>query len=586
MNKKSNKTVAIIQARMGSTRLRGKSLISIDGTPLLLHVVNTTKKLKFLDNILVATTSRDEDDPIKSICESNNIDCFRGDALNLIKRFLDASEFLNENDTIVRITADNPFNWHQISNVLHEHHIFNGNDYTCIDGLSHVVPEFVKVGALRDMNSRFNLSNFDKEHVTPFFRKNPTFFKIKMFEPNFMGLRNDLDRFLTVDIFQDFLRFEKIIKENDILNFKNIYKWLDKSISEKKLNSEDETYVNLFGTRVGKDYPNYVIAEIGQNHNGDINMAKRLIDMAYDCGANAAKFTKRDIQSELTKEAFNKPYDNPNSFGKTYGNHRIFLEFNEEQYKELKEYANMKGITFFSTACDILSVDLLERINCPFYKVASRDLTNIPLLKRLAQTNKPIIISTGMADETDIDDAIEALDLDKDKLIIMQCTSEYPCKPENVNLKGMKTLEEKYGYIVGLSDHTSGVIVSAAAAALGANIIEKHITLDRALKGTDQPGSLEEQGLKKLIQYIRTIELSMGDGLIEFNDDVLSSKEKLARSLTSKVKILKNQILTEDMLCLKSPGDGLLWRDRDNLIGKKAKNEIEKDVTLRNEYFI
>ena len=349
---------------------------------------------------------------------------------------------------------------------------------------------------------------------------------------------------------------------------------------------KNNIHVNLSGTRVGKGYPTYVIAEIGQNHNGDINMAKKLIDMAYDCGANAAKFTKRDIPSELTKAAFDKLYDNPNSFGRTYGEHRNFLEFDEEQYKELKEYANTKGITFFSTACDIPSVDLLERINCPFYKVASRDLTNIPLLKRLAETNKPIIISTGMADELDIDDAINSLNLGKDKLIIMQCTSEYPCKPENVNLNGIKTLENKYGYVVGLSDHTSGVIISSVAPAMGANIIEKHITLNRTLKGTDQPGSLEEAGLKKLIEYIRAIELAMGDGIINFNSDILSSKIKLARSLTSKVKIKKNQILTEDMICLKSPGDGLLWRDRNNLIGKKAIIEIEKDVTLINEYFI
>ena len=307
--------------------------------------------------------------------------------------------------------------------------------------------------------------------------------------------------------------------------------------------------------------------------------------MAVDCGANAVKFKKRDIPSELTKEAFDKPYDNPNSFGKTYGEHRMFLELDEAQHLELKEYASARGITYFCTPCDVPSVELLERISCPFYKVASRDLSNIPLLEALSKTGKPVIISTGMADLDDIDTAISVLKLPKDKLIIMQCTSQYPCALENVNLKAMDTLKNKFGYVTGFSDHTSGVVISTAASVMGAAIIEKHITLDRTMKGTDQPGSLERSGLAKLVDYIRACEIAIGDGIKAVNPVTEVAKTKLARSVTSSQTIKKGTILTEAMICLKSPGDGIKWMKRELLVGKKALKDIDADVTLRVEDF-
>jgi sialic acid synthase SpsE len=344
--------------------------------------------------------------------------------------------------------------------------------------------------------------------------------------------------------------------------------------------------VDLDGFKLNQNSSTYVVAEIGQNHNGSLENAKKLIDMAFRCGANAVKFTKRDIDSELTTEAYNKPYENPNSFGKTYGEHRRFLELNEDQYIYLKNYANKLGITFFCTPCDIPSLKRLEKINCPFYKVASRDLTNIPLLQALGKTGKTIIISTGMATYEDIDDAIKALNISKNKLIIMQCTSQYPCSPENVNLNAIKTLQEKYNCICGLSDHTSGVIIASAASALGVRIIEKHVTLDRTMKGTDQPGSLEESGLKKLIDYIGAISKAMGDGKkTKISESINVAKTKLARSLVSKINIKKGTILTEEMICLKSPGDGIIWRDRSKLIGKKAVNDIKSNITLKFDYF-
>mgnify|MGYP001213641081 CR=1 FL=1 len=201
-------------------------------------------------------------------------------------------------------------------------------------------------------------------------------------------------------------------------------------------------FVYLDKIHIGDNCPTQIIGEIGQNHNGDINKAKALIDMCSFCNVKLVKFQKRDIKSEFTSEAYNKEYNSENSFGKTYGEHREFLELNKEQHKELKEYANSKGLIYFCTPCDIPSLKMMEEIGCPFYKVASRDITNIPLLRELGKLNKTVIISTGMAEYQDIDLALKELNLPLNKVIIMQCTSEYPCPPENCNLNVITTLKK------------------------------------------------------------------------------------------------------------------------------------------------
>jgi sialic acid synthase len=549
------------------------------------------KNLPFIDEVMVATTNLPEDNPIELVSKSHQIKLFRGSATDVLERYYESSLDMNEKDTIVRFTADNPLNFTEISGKVYQVHRDHNNDYTCIDGLSHIVPEFINVRALRDVFKSGRLSPFDREHVTPYFRRNKDSLKVEILPADFNGLRHDLDKYITIDTNEDLIRMENMIvtlgiDKGNLTDFARVYDWVDKEINKHQhKNNIPGPIIHFAGTPVGDGYPTYIIAEIGQNHNGDIHNAKQLIDIAVRCGANAVKFQKRDIASELTKEAFDRPYDNPNSFGKTYGEHRLFLELDEEQHLELKEYAMAVGITYFCTPCDIPSVELLERIGCPSYKVASRDLTNIPLLEKLGSLAKPVIISTGMADLNDIDTALKALKATSEKVVIMQCTSEYPCKLENVNLKAMDTLRRKYGYLVGLSDHTSGVIISAAASVLGAIMIEKHITLDRTMKGTDQPGSLEEAGLKKLIQYIKATEIAMGDGEKIINPATQASKEKLARSLTSKIKIAKGTVLTEDMLTLKSPGTGLKWIDKDKILGKKANRNIESDVTLKPEDF-
>ena len=572
-------TRAIIQARMLSTRLRGKSLMSVSGIPILYRVVENIKRLDFIDEIVIATTNLEADKPIVSAAHSLSVKVYQGSSLNVLDRYVKASSDMNDNDVIVRFTADNPIVIKDIAEKLYNK--VKDKDYVAINNLSHIVPEFIRVSALKKLQE-ISDTPMDIEHVTSFFRRKEgkSLFKVEILPSDYSGLRPELDKYLTIDTRKDLVWIEKLFnsskKEN---NIEDIYSLIDSNINIA-LDSDIPT-VNLQGTIIGEGFPTYIIAEIGQNHNGSIDLAKKLIDMSKRCGASAVKFQKRDIPSELTKEAFDRIYDNPNSFGITYGEHRMFLELSEEAHKELKEYCDLIGMTYFCTPCDVPSVELLERIGCPFFKVASRDLTNIPLLKKLGSIGKPVIISTGMASIEDIDVAIETLKLSNDKLIITQCTSQYPCDVRNVNLRAMSTLRDKYKVNVGLSDHTSGVIISSAAAAIGAPVIEKHVSLDRTMKGTDQPGSLEESGLNKLVEYIRAIELAMGNGMKEVNPATKSAKEKLARSVTSKRVIKKGEVLTDNMLCLKSPGTGIKWNDREIIINKKSLMDIPADVTLK-----
>ena len=579
MNKSSVKYRAVVQARMLSERLRGKSLMAVSGVPLLAWVLDRVKRMQFLDSIVVATSDAPSDEPLAQFAASLGVEVVRGDKEDVLSRFVAAASDLDESDVILRFTADNPlYDVHRTEAALKAMEESNA-DYMHIDGLSHMIPEFVRTAALR-FAAKNAENSFQREHVTFLLRQKPTGFNVKALPADFAELRPEYDGRLTIDRPDQLEAFESMVADiapNDVseLELNDCYRWLDEKDSQSVPNAlPGQKRMRLAGREVGDGCPCFVIAEIGQNHNGQVNLGKRLIDMAARCGADAVKFQKRDISWELTEEAYNKPYEGPNSFGSTYGIHREFLELDESQHRELKEYAQSLGLIYFCTPCDPPSVDLLERIGNPIYKVASRDITNIPLLRHIARTGKPVIISTGMAGMDDIREALEAFEGSRCHVSLMQCVSQYPAEPKNVNLLAMETMRQEFDVLVALSDHTPGVITGVAGAVMGAFALEKHITLSRAMPGTDHAAALEEEGLKRVVNYIKTCREALGDGTKVFNPVAQSAKDKLARSLVSANKIEVGTELREEHLVLKSPGTGLAWSQRETVLGKKSKVEI------------
>ncbi|HEY1333676.1 MAG TPA: N-acetylneuraminate synthase family protein, partial [Myxococcaceae bacterium] len=235
----------------------------------------------------------------------------------------------------------------------------------------------------------------------------------------------------------------------------------------------------------------YVIAEVGHNHQGDVEKCKELFRVARECGADAVKLQKRDNRALYTREMYDKPYDNENSFGATYGEHREALEFGRDEYRELQRYCREIGITFFATAFDLPSADFLQSLDMPAYKIASGDLRTTPLLRHVARFGKPMIVSTGGAAMEDILRAYDAIMPINPQLCFLQCTASYPASAEDLNLNVITTLRARFPeLVVGLSDHENGIAMAVAAYVLGARVVEKHFTLNHTWKGTDHAFSL------------------------------------------------------------------------------------------------
>jgi sialic acid synthase SpsE len=336
---------------------------------------------------------------------------------------------------------------------------------------------------------------------------------------------------------------------------------------------------------IGENHPVFVVAEIGQNHNGSMEIAKQLINQAAHDKVDAVKFCKRHIPLELTKERYNQPYLSVHSFGETYGKHREFLELSKEQYAELKKYAESKGLIFFASVCDIQSADDLDDLGVEMFKVASRDLTNKPLIEHLAKKGKPIFLSTGMSNIGDIENAVNLIKQYHDKILIFHCTSEYPCPYEHLNLTALISLRDKFNLNVGLSDHSVGIMAPCAAAVMGAVAVEKHITLDKHMKGTDHAGALDPPGMERLVVWIRNFEKAKGYGVKSMINEEFITKIKLARSIVAKRKINMGEILTKDMITAKSHTSlGLNPFDDHLIIGKKLKQDINEDELILVEH--
>jgi N-acetylneuraminate synthase/sialic acid synthase len=320
----------------------------------------------------------------------------------------------------------------------------------------------------------------------------------------------------------------------------------------------------------------YVIAEIGHNHQGDVEKAKQLIHAAAECGCNAVKFQKRSNRTLYTREFYEQPYDNEFSFGRTYGEHREALELGHGAYRELQAYARDQGIALFATAFDLESADFLAELDVPAFKLASGDLKNTPLQRHIASFGKPMFLSTGGGTIEDVERAVDTIAPINPQLCVLQCTAAYPAAAEDLNLNVIATLRERFPeLVIGLSDHQNGIAMALVAYMLGARVIEKHFTLDHALKGTDHAFSLMPDGMRRLVRDLRRVPAALGDGVKHPLAVERKPLEKMGKKLVAARELELGHVLTAEDIAIKSPADGgLPPYELDRLVGRRLRRPV------------
>ena len=333
---------------------------------------------------------------------------------------------------------------------------------------------------------------------------------------------------------------------------------------------------------IGDGNPTFIIAEAGVNHNGDINIAKKLVDEAVLAKVDAIKFQTFKTEKLVTGYAEMASYQKQNiGCADSQFNMLKKLELSYESFIELKQYCIQKGIMFLSTPFDLESADFLASIGMEAFKISSGDLTNIPFLQHIAKFNKPIILSSGMATLSDIEDAINAINiLGNSEVAVLHCTSNYPAKLQNVNLNAMSTIKSAFKVVSGYSDHTVGITIPIAAAAMGANIIEKHFTIDKNMEGPDHKASLCPLELSEMIMAIRDVEMAFGTGIKRYNISEVDTMKAARKSIVAARYIKKGDSINFVDLDYKRPGTGLSPKYYNDIVGKISNRDIKVDEQI------
>jgi len=326
----------------------------------------------------------------------------------------------------------------------------------------------------------------------------------------------------------------------------------------------------------------FIIAEAGVNHNGDVKLAKKLVDAAKSAGADAVKFQTFKAECLVSKAAQKAEYQKHTTGADESQLEMVKkLELSFDDFKFLKKYCEQKEILFLSTPFDFDSIDFLESLKIPIFKVPSGEITNLPYLMKIANTGKPVIISTGMSDLDEVGSALEVLrENGAGTMTLLHCNTQYPTPFEDANLKAMLALKERFGLAVGYSDHTLGIEAPIAAIALGATVIEKHFTLDKSLEGPDHKASLDPQELKAMVGYIRNIEVALGDGIKQPSVSETMNKEVARKSIVARRNIVKGEIFTQDNLTVKRPGNGISPMKWFEVLGMSAKRDFCEDELI------
>lgn len=328
----------------------------------------------------------------------------------------------------------------------------------------------------------------------------------------------------------------------------------------------------------------FIIAEAGVNHNGDLGLAKQLIDVAVEAGADAVKFQTFQADKLVTKEAQKADYQKQTTAADESQYEMIKkLELDQNAHREIIAYCNFKEIMFLSTPFDLESVGMLNDFGMPIFKIPSGEITNLPYLRCIGNLGKDVILSTGMADLGEIEDALDVLlqaGVSREKITVLHATTDYPCRIDEVNLRAMQTIRAAFDIKVGYSDHTLGIAVPIAAVGMGASVIEKHFTLDRTMRGPDHKASLEPDELKAMVLAIRNVDQAMGHGIKKPTSSELPNIMAARKSIVAACDIRKGDVLTEANLTTKRPGCGLDPMRWDELIGKKALRDYQEDQLI------
>ena len=328
-----------------------------------------------------------------------------------------------------------------------------------------------------------------------------------------------------------------------------------------------------------------IIAEAGVNHNGSIELAEKLIDVAVESGSDFVKFQTFKAETLVTQTADKAEYQKEiTDTDETQFEMIKKLELDRNAHETLIEYCKQKDIQFLSTAFDHDSIDLLDQLNMPLFKIPSGEITNLPYLRHIGRMGKPIIMSTGMSSLEEVRDALNVLiesGAEKEQITILHCNTEYPTPMKDVNLKAMLTIKDELGVNIGYSDHTLGIEVAISAVAMGATVIEKHFTLDRNMSGPDHAASLEPEELKAMVTAIRNIEKAMGDGIKKPSSSETKNISVVRKSIVAKMSIKKGELFSEENLTIKRPGTGISPMEWDNLLNKKSKKDFDIDVLIK-----
>ncbi|MBR5209384.1 MAG: N-acetylneuraminate synthase [Paludibacteraceae bacterium] len=328
-----------------------------------------------------------------------------------------------------------------------------------------------------------------------------------------------------------------------------------------------------------------IIAEAGVNHNGSLDIAKRLIDKAVEAGVDIIKFQTFKSEKLVSKAARQAEYQQRNIGKKDEGQLAMLkkLELSHADHEELMAYCHEKGIRFFSTAFDMDSIEYLHSLDLGLWKIPSGEITNYPYLRKIAQYHEPVILSTGMCELSDIEATVNVLvefGVEKEQITILHCNTEYPTPYEDVNLRAMLEIRDRFGVNVGYSDHTKGIEVPIAAVALGATVIEKHFTLDKNMEGPDHKASLEPDELKSMVVAIRNIERALGAGHKTVSESEQKNIEIARKSIVAACPIKKGEMFTEDNLTVKRPGNGISPMRWNEVIGKVATKDFEEEEMI------